>query len=69
MPKICCSASLQAIGSPSAIAAPTMKPISSSISSLRHALNTGRSSFGSLIWPFGRRTGVPLTITDDARPL
>ena len=29
----------------------------------------GRSSPGSLICPFGRRTGVPLTITDDARPL
>jgi len=48
---------------------PTMKAVSNSMSSLRLGPKLGASAFGALVCPLGRRTGVPLTTTELARPL
>src|SRR2546423_196642 len=60
-PNTCCSASSTAMG-PRALG-PHTKPTSHSRSSAR----VGASS-PAATWPRGRRTGVPLTTTDDERP-
>ena len=48
---------------------PTTTPISSSKSSRLHGPKLGTSALGGFNCPLGRRTGVPLTTTVEARPL
>jgi hypothetical protein len=67
-PKACSSASSMENGSPSALPGPTNRPSSSSQSTRALALKTGTSASGGLTWPFGRRSGVPLTTMELLRP-
>ena len=69
MPKMCCSAPPTAIGSPSAVARADDEAGLQLDVQLADAPKLGLSAFGGLVWPFGRRTGVPLTTTELARPL
>ncbi len=68
-PKIIRSASATVIGRPISEGVPTTAPISSSMSSRRQGPEVGASASGALVWPSGRRTGVPEATTVEARPL
>src|SRR6185437_3275426 len=69
MPNTCESAEPTGIGSPSALPTPTTNAISSSKSRRSDGPNDGCCASGRFVWPFGRRTGVPDTTIELARPL
>ena len=48
---------------------PTIAPNSSSRSNRADGAKRGSASSGPFTWPQGRRTSVPETTTDEARPL
>ena len=54
--------------SPTAVAPPTTKPSSASMSSRTLGPNEGAVSDGALRWPWGRTTSVPETTTVPERP-
>jgi hypothetical protein len=68
-PKTCSAASAVAMLVPSALPGPVTKPSSSSMSSRALGPKPGGSPGpAGGCWPRGRRTGVPETTTELARP-
>ena len=68
IPKMCWSAWSTVTGSPSWLPLPTKKAVSNSKSKSLHLSNIGGSVSLGLVWPIGRRTGVPETTIDEDRP-
>ena len=68
IPKMCWSASSTDTGVPRGFDFPTKKAVSNSKSKSLHLSKIGGSASFGLVWPTGRRTGVPEITIDDERP-